>query len=373
MRNSERSTAGDAGFTLIELLIASGIVLAVMGGTLSVLNDGYRMAESATSRIDLTNNLRISVDLLVRDLIQVGQGMPTGRTVQVPNGDDALPIQRPHPQGSGCTQWPAGTAAVPAVTPGPGCGPVLNGVATSMVTTLAVDTTLDAAPVWSFDVAGHTATVSLPAQAAGGMDISVGGPGDVRVGDLMMFGKGSGSALVYVTAVNGAQTFTFAGGDPMNLNQFAPALNGTVDDLATTAPTTANSSTVSRIRMITYYLDNTLDPTTPRLIRHMNWGDPNLAINRRGQTVAFAIENLQFTYDMLDGVTNPSNVRMVAADLTTAGACAPNPCSTNQIRKVNVFVAGRSMDQFSGTKRFFRNSLNTQVSLRSLALVDRYR
>ena len=43
----------------------------------------------------------------------------------------------------------------------------------------------------------------------------------------------------------------------MNLNQFAAALNGTVDDLATTAPTAANSSTVSRIRMITYYLDNT--------------------------------------------------------------------------------------------------------------------
>ena len=111
----------------------------------------------------------------------------------------------------------------------------------------------------------------------------------------------------------------------MNLNQFAAALNGTVDDLATTAPVTAQSSSVSRIRMITYYLDTTLDATTPRLIRHMNWGDPAVALNQRGQTVAFAIENLQFTYDMLDGVTNPSNVRMVAADLTTGGACAPEP------------------------------------------------
>ena len=45
----------------------------------------------------------------------------------------------------------------------------------------------------------------------------------------------------------------------------------------------------------------------------------------RGRTVAFAVENLQFTYDMVDGVTNPSNVRMVAADLTAAGACAPQP------------------------------------------------
>ena len=96
-----------------------------------------------------------------------------------------------------------------------------------------------------------------------------------------------------------------------------------MDDLATTAPTTAQSANVSRIRMISYYLDNTIDPTTPRLIRHLGWGDPAAALNQRGRTVAFSIETLQFSYDMLDGVTNPSNVRMVAADLTTAGAVRP--------------------------------------------------
>ena len=373
MRITTLRTAGDAGFTLVELLIAMGISVAIMGGALTVITDGRRMAECASSVIGLNNNLRIGVDLIVRDLIQVGQGLPPGRTVQVPNGDGALRIQRPGPQGSLCTRWPAGTTAISAVTPGPGCGPVVNGTATSLVTTLAVDSTLEAVPVWSFGLAAHNATVSLPAQAANGVDISIGRSGDVRVGDLMMFAKGSGSALAYVTAVDGGQTFTFGTGDPMNLNQFASALNGTVDDLATAAPTTANSATVSRIRMLTYYLDNTLDPTTPRLIRHMNWGDPTAAVNRRGQTVAFAVENLQFTYDMLDGVTNPSDVRMVDADLTVAGRCAPRPCSPNQIRKMNVFIAGRSANPFSGTNRFFRNTLSTQVSLRSLALVDRYR
>ena len=139
----------------------------------------------------------------MRDLIQVGQGLPTGRTVQVPNGAGALLIQRPHPQGSACTAWPAGTTAISAVTAGPGCGPVIDGVATDMVTTLAVDSALDAVPVCSFNVAGHTATVALPAQAADGLDISNGGPDDVRVGDLMMFTKGSTSALVYVTSVSG--------------------------------------------------------------------------------------------------------------------------------------------------------------------------
>jgi len=373
MRITERSRAGDAGFTLVELLIAMVIVAVIMGATLTALTNAYRATESAKGTIGLNNNLRIGMDLIVRDLIQVGQGMPTGRTVQVPNGLGAVRIQRPHPQGSACTQWPAGTTTIPAVSVGPGCGAVINGVATDMVTTLAVDSVLDAVPVQSFDVNAHSATVSTLAQATSGLDISTGGPDDVRVGDLMMFTKGSVSALAYVTAVNGGQAFTFGVGDPMNLNQFAAVLNGTVDDLATLAPTAANSSTVSRIRMITYYLDNTVDATTPRLIRHMNWGDPNAAVNMRGRTVAFAIENLQITYDMVDGATNPSNVRMVAVDLTTAGACAPQPCSPNQVRKMNVFIAGRSTERFSATREFFRNTLTTQVSLRSLALVDRYR
>jgi prepilin-type N-terminal cleavage/methylation domain-containing protein len=373
MSTLHRRSAGSAGFTLIELVIAMAVVLVVMAGTLSALMNAFRANEGARSVIDVNNNLRIGADLLVRDLIQVGQGLPTGRVVQVPSGTGALQIQRPHPAGSTCTAWPAGTVAIPAVTPGPGCGPAIEGVATDMVTTIAVDSVLDAVPVNSYDLVGHRATVSTPAQATGGLDISTGTGDDVRVGDLMMFTKGAVSALAYVTAVNGNQTFTFGTGDPMNLNQFAVALNGTVDDLANTAPTTANSSSVSRIRMISYYLDATTDPTTPRLVRHMGWGDPAVAENLRARAVAFAIDNLLVSYDMVDGVNNPSNVRMVDVDLTGAGACDPNPCSPNQIRKVNVFLAGRSTETFSVTRRFFRNSLNTQVSLRSLALVDRYR
>ena len=372
MRNTDQHRDSEAGFSLPELLIAMLIVLVVMTASVASVSNAFRSAENSRGIIDLNNNLRIGADLMVRDFIQVGQGLPTGRVVQVPNGNGALRIQRPHPQGSTCTQWDAGVVAIPAVTVGPACGPVVNGGATDMVTTLAVDSVLDTVPINSFNLNAHKATVSTAAQATGGLDVSTGSGDDVEVGDLMMFTKGSLSALVYVTAFDGNQTFTFAAGDPMNLNQFAVALNGTVDDLANTAPTTANSANVSRIRMISYYLDNTVDPTTPRLMRHMNWGVPALPVNQRGMTVAFAIDNLQITYDMVDGVTNPAGVKMVAADLAGTGRCAPNACSPNQIRKVNVYLAGRSTQAFSLTRRFFRNALETQVSLRSLALVNRY-
>ncbi len=389
MRRPEQRAAREAGFSLVELLVAMVIVLAVMGGAVTALTNAYRSAENSRGIIDVNNNLRIGADLMVRDFIQVGQGLPTGRVVQVPNGNGALQIQRPHPQGSACTQWAAGITTISAVTVGPGCGPVINGTATDMVTTLAVDSMLDSVPVYSSSMlAAHTARVALPAQCAtgtlpncttfvagtytNGVDVSTGSGDDIEVGDLMMFTKGSVSALVYVTAFDGVQTFTFATGDPMNVNQFGGVLNGTADDLEATTPTGNNTALVSRIRMISYYLDNTIDPTTPRLMRHMNWGNNALPVNQRGLTVAFAIDNLQFTYDMVDGVTNPAGVEMTAADLAGTGRCAPNACSPNQIRKVNMYMAGRSTQAFSLTKRFFRNSLETQVSLRSLALVNRY-
>lgn len=378
MRDTPTPSSNAAGFSLVELMVAMGLVLIVMAGTMTTLTDAYRASDTARNTIDVNNNLRIGTDLITRDLIQVGQALPTGRRVEVPSGTSALLIQRPHPEGSPetCTEWPTGTVTIQAVTPGPGCGPTIGGVATDMITTLSVDSTLDAVPVVSYSQAGRTATVALPAQAAGGVDISASGPDDIRVGDLIMFVKGSQSTLVYVTAVDGVQTITFAAGDPMNLNQVDAGLTtlaGTWDDLSSSSPTGAYSFTLSRIRMISYYLDNTLEPTTPRLIRHMNWGDPDAAVNERGRTVAFGVENLQFTYDMVNGTSNPASVRFVAADLDGTGRCAPSACSTNQIRKVNVYLSARSEQRLKNTNNFVRNALSSQVALRSLALVDRYR
>ena len=373
MRYTARRSSREDGFSLAELLVAMAIVVTMMGAAISALNNAYSAAAMATAMTGANNSLRTGADLMVRDLIQVGQGLPTGRVVQVPSGTGASQIQRPHPDGSACTQWPAGTVSLAAVTPGPGCGPTIAGVPTDLLTVIAADSALEGVPVNSFNLGSHTATVALPAQATGGRDISTGGPDDVSVGDLIMFTKGSVSALAYITAVNGAQTITFGTGDPMNLNQFDAALNGTVDDLANTPPTAANSARMSRVRMITYYLDETLTPGRPRLVRHMNWGDPSVNNNQRGRTVAFEVENLQITYDLVDGANSIANVRMEAADLVAGGACGVNPCTANLIRKVNLNLLGRSAKRLAATDRPYRNSLNTQVSLRSLALKDRYR
>jgi hypothetical protein len=132
--------------------------------------------------------------------------------------------------------------------------------------------------------------------------------------------------------------------------------------------------------MISYYIDATTTtgaPASPRLVRRMNNGIGTAASttfnNKLGNTVAFDVDNLQITYDLNDGINNPSNVRMVAADLAGTGACSPNPCLATQIRKVNIVLTARSKVVLTSSGKYYHNTLNSQVSLRSLSFVDRYR
>jgi hypothetical protein len=174
------------------------------------------------------------------------------------------------------------------------------------------------------------------------------------------------------------QTATFANGDSLGLNQSTAAagslsaLNLAAPALPTSPASARDQTQASRIRMITYYIDATTNPERPALVRRMNNGHPTQFNNDLGTVVAFDVENLVISYDIANGATNPANVRMTATDLTTGGACAPDPCSTNQIRKVNVTLTGRSNARFRTTKSFLHNALSSQISLRSLSFVDKY-
>jgi len=118
----------------------------------------------------------------------------------------------------------------------------------------------------------------------------------------------------------------------------------------------------------------TTDPRRPRLIRRMNNGHPTNFDNALGTVVAFDVENLQISYDLTDGVNRTlTNVRMDDADLDGSGRCNPRACSPNQVRKVNFVLTGRTRLPLRSTRQFAHKTLVTQVSLRSLAFVDRYR
>jgi hypothetical protein len=83
--------------------------------------------------------------------------------------------------------------------------------------------------------------------------------------------------------------------------------------------------------------------------------------------------DLQFAYDISNGVGNPGSVEMNETDLGIGGDCSPSACAPTQIRKVNVLLTSRSPNMVSGVASFLTNTLESQVSLRSMAFVDRYR
>lgn len=351
----------DAGFSLPEMLISMGIMLVVLGGTFSAMANAFRAEESARNITTMNGNLRSAMDLVVRDLTQVGQGLPIGRVVGVPNGAGATLVRRPNPRGAlagtcpGVTTFNTTTADpnLSAVHVGPNLGAAINGVCTDVITTFAVDSVFEGVNIASIPN-GTSLNVAAGVNISDSPDVN----GDnVRVGDMLLVGDGSVGVLVAVTAVAG-QTLTFAVGDPLGINQTAPAL-GNLNWVRAQIATPR----VSRIRMITYFVDSTTDPNSPRLMRQIGNGTP--------MAVAFDLEAFALNYDIADGALNPAYVEMSAADKAPGGPCGAVACSEDQIRKVNVTMALRSRTRERSTG-FHRNALTSQVALRSLAFVDRY-
>jgi len=332
----------EQGFSLVEVLIAAVISLILLAGALGAFNNAIGMNEKASLLADLEQNLRAGMNLLVRDFITAGWGIPTGG-IPIPSGDGTLPVKRPGPPDSDYNFTPAVTLS--AVNPGAGLGPDGNGRATDIVNLLYADNLLplNQSPLVSIASNGTSAVVN------NGTPIS-GVPNAIRSGDLIAFSNALGNTVQYVTRVSG-QTMYFEAGDPLNLNQ-ASAPQGSIMQLqsgGTFPPTTG-----TRIWLVTFYLDTTTDPEMPRLIRRIN--------DRDGEVLALVLEDLQLSYDLVDGVTNPTNVK------TTT-----EPNSPNQIRKVSILLSGRSSSVDRNTEEFLRRSLTTQVSLRSLSFIDRYR
>src|SRR5689334_11376782 len=134
----------DAGFSLVEMLVSMTLMLVILAGTFNVMSRAFATEKTVRDVTTLGANMRAAMDLVTRDMIQVGQGLPSPRIAGIPNGAGATQIRRPGPAASGAC--PGVTAlrfnpttavtAIPAVTPGPNLGPPVNTVCTDVVTTL---------------------------------------------------------------------------------------------------------------------------------------------------------------------------------------------------------------------------------------------
>lgn len=333
----------DAGFSLAEAMIACVLTLLVLSGGLTLFNSSVRLADTTRIVSETNQSLQVALSLMVRDFIQAGRGIPRGG-IPVPSGAGSSAILRPGP---GSLTFPGSWITLPAVVPGPDLGPNLLGVQTDLVAVFYADPTIALSEYPLVEINGNANQIRVDTRT------NIGGPDGLKVGDLLLFSNAQGNAMRMITHIPGGpqQQITLAPTDPLQLNQ-TNAAEGALQNLEI-GPNQYPPTTATRIVLVTYYVDTTTDPNLPRLIRQVNAGTP-LAI-------ALGVENLQVTFDLVDGVTNPSNV-----------AAIPGANSAHQIRKVNLFLSARSLDRTPRSQTFFRNSVVTQIGLRSLSFVDRY-
>jgi prepilin-type N-terminal cleavage/methylation domain-containing protein len=372
-----------SGFTLIEFSVAMAVTMVALLATVMAFRMATYSNQNVTQREDMADNIRAGLNLLEQDVIMTGMGVPTGgitiptfaATAPCPGGTSNL--ARPLPTGTGT--FPACNTTLPAIEPGNALGPLItapdatSATNTDILTVVYEDNTtsssgtiigMNAQPINGTSCPGGSITASgnsvvfdstcfnLTSLAASGVQINP--------GDLIMFSNTNGKALQVVTSVSG-QTLNFASGDAFHLNGITSATGGTIKQLqnstvngttgAVTYLGTYPQTSATRIWMISYWLDNVTDPIHIRLDRAVNFN--------AAQPVGETLENLQFTFNFNDGI---------AVNQLTV----PTGYSESQIRSVNLFMSTRSTSMLGQTRQYARENFQTQLSLRSMAYVNRY-
>lgn len=370
-----RTMQREDGFTLVELMMATAITLVVLATAMATFKDALALNERATAVSDSNQNLRAGTNMLARDLMQTGRGIPTGG-VPIPSGTGATPIKRPSPSSTQLYFDNTTQVTLPGIISGYQQGPMVNGEATDIVTMLAIDPTsyvqyptnsfkeLPLNPTGPPYATGLTA--SYPTLATDGSSLTVGqfatwltdAANAVKPGDVLLFTNPNGSAVQTVTRVIGNQVY-FDINDPFNFNQRS-AEDGTIMQLRDAATSTFPETTVVRLLIITYYVDALTTPGMPRLTRRVNHFPP--------QALAGVVEDLNITYDLVDGDTNPTGVTSLPHTLPDTTVL-----SGSQARKVNLHVGVRSEDRSTLTGDYLRHHAATVVSLRGLAYRDTYK
>ena len=368
-----------AGFTLLEVLVAMAVMLIILAATMQALTDGIHATEAVSLMSDTQQNLRASMNYIVRDLIQAGEGLPqTGITI--PNSAGVSAVNRPGPSGIGT--FPTSYTVLPDITPGYQAGVTTTGsgaTKTDLITVIYADNTLiDSNTHWlnefpintpgggtncsgatpkpngSIVTSGSTTTITFDSTC---ININTGNTA-LSVGDLILLqANGGGMALVSVSSVTPASDkFTVASSpDPFALNNSGKTA-GTIAQIQSPAGSgTYTTTTATRVWMVTYYIDNSI-ATAPKLMRQVNMNT--------AQEVGEVIDNMQLNYDVVTAGSSPVVVTSVTS---------PTSAQLPYIRDVYVWLFGRSENASSWSKQYFRNNLQTTVSIRSLNFFNEFK
>lgn len=335
------------GMSLIEVLVAMGLLMILLTTVAALMRPAADLSSLAQQRGEVQHNVRVGLNSMARELSLSGTGFPLGG-VQLPAGAGASPpvfacsFEECYVDDNEFTD-----RRLYAVTPGSGRGQVIEGVPTDVVTFAFRDDRfdLDQYPLLSLNSDGTV--IEVDNRTTPPITDPVVG---IVPGDVLLLSNANGVAAAVVTGVTGREIY-LSSGDPLGFNQ-PEAEYGNVKALRNPDTGEYPPTRAFRVNIVTYFLD-ARDRERPRLMRQVN--------AHRAEPVAEFIERLQITYDIFDD------------DSSAAVSNLPDANNRpNQIRKINLFLAGRSpQDRLLG-RGFDWTSMRTSVSARNLAFRDRY-
>jgi type II secretory pathway pseudopilin PulG len=347
------------GFTMVELVVATAVTVTVVAAAVLVFANSVQTSNLTLKRSEVETEARAVLTQISRDLSQAGTAVPLNG-IAIPS----LGTGGANPNFA-CDAAQCYTGADPAytqgilykVTPGYQIGPTIS-EPTDAIKITYVDPTLDWSAFQAAIIAANGSSLTMPVATLPAVtDPAVG----VTPGDVILLQNAYGSAIGIVTAVAG-QTITF-GGDPLNINQIGAAA-GNIKSLATpaSAPVTYPATQVSRLMVVSYFVQSFLGPNGPdaRVMRQNGAHAP--------VPVAEHIEDLKFTYDVIDPVSNALTAN--SPDAVIGNPAVPQP---SQIRKININVTSKAVRADLNTSRSTqRVNLTTSIGPRNLSFRDRY-
>lgn len=362
------------GFSITELLVSMAVSLVLAGSAIGTFKNGLAVNDSAAQLSDTNQNLRAGTNQLIRDIMQAGRIIGT-EGIPMPTGN-ATAFSRPGPSALTFSLIADAdtTLNLPSITTGYQLGPRINGTSTDIITIMTVDEfmpVISTPPAVSGSptpiegtIAPNGQSVTLPLNSLWLTGDTVNDSAKMQVGDLVLVKNALGTALQTITSMDSTHIYFGNNLDWFHFNQFSASQVPII--LIKQTPTTTSvwgtndKTSLFRAMMITYYVDNTTTPGSPRLMRQVNHYTP--------QALAGIVEDLDVTYDLVDGINNPTNI----TSLPFTDAVAGVTYNSNQIRKVNLHLGVRSETISKPAQDYVRNHISTSVGVRSLASVARY-
>src|SRR5271156_1637371 len=85
MQKQPSTKRRQAGYSLAEVVVATALAGVILAGAVYMFGQSVDVSTIATLRGDMQQNARVAINLIYRDLLVAGTGLPSGG-VQLPYG-----------------------------------------------------------------------------------------------------------------------------------------------------------------------------------------------------------------------------------------------------------------------------------------------